>query len=256
MALFNRKMDQWEDPEILLDQARRDMAEAHSKNRERAIQAITQKNNLQAMVEKEQSECNRLEKLAETALKQGNRDLARQLLQEKMSHQQALTGLQTSLTSAQQTVDQVKIAIQREDEVIRQRTAQALALKAKWKQAQIQNAIQKALGGMEFDQTMQSWGLAEEKIQHAQSEASARTEMYSESIDGKIAALQTASASTEADVELEKMEQRLGMAPAPSVLTEEQTVVAGQALPTAENPVDKELKELEIRLGPQEPKQE
>ena len=48
-ALFNRTMDNLEDPDIMLDQARRDMQEALVQNREKAVQAITQKNRLQQM---------------------------------------------------------------------------------------------------------------------------------------------------------------------------------------------------------------
>src|SRR5207302_8845799 len=43
-ALFNRAMDKVEDPDIMLDQARRDMQAGLIANREKAVQAITQKN--------------------------------------------------------------------------------------------------------------------------------------------------------------------------------------------------------------------
>jgi len=50
-ALFNRAKDKVEDPDMMLDQARRDMSEALVANREKAVQAITQKNRLQNMLE-------------------------------------------------------------------------------------------------------------------------------------------------------------------------------------------------------------
>ena len=51
VALVTGKVAQMEDPEVLLEQAKREMHEALARNRERAIQAITQKNLLQAEVE-------------------------------------------------------------------------------------------------------------------------------------------------------------------------------------------------------------
>ena len=49
-ALVNGKLDTWEDPEIIINEAVREMKENQIKNRELAVQAITQKNNLQAEV--------------------------------------------------------------------------------------------------------------------------------------------------------------------------------------------------------------
>ena len=42
-GLLGFKLDQLEDPEILLQQAQQEMREAQAKNRERAVQAITRK---------------------------------------------------------------------------------------------------------------------------------------------------------------------------------------------------------------------
>ncbi len=53
-ALISGKLDKWEDPEIILNEAVREMKENQIKNRELAVQAITQKNNLQAEVDKEE----------------------------------------------------------------------------------------------------------------------------------------------------------------------------------------------------------
>jgi len=48
---FGFGLDKLENPDILLDQAKREMHEMHARNRERAVAAITQKNNLQSMVD-------------------------------------------------------------------------------------------------------------------------------------------------------------------------------------------------------------
>src|SRR5689334_17999618 len=155
-ALIMGKLDQWEDPEVIINESLREMKENQVKNRERAVQAITQKNNLQGMVDKEEKICRDLEAKATIALQNGNRELARSLLREKGQHDVTLTQLKTSLKQAEETAEAVKTAIRREEERFRVKTAEALALKANMKQAQIQIQINKALDGLQFDENAQS----------------------------------------------------------------------------------------------------
>src|SRR3954464_491815 len=84
-AVFNRTMDKVEDPDIMLDQARRDMQGALIANREKAVQAITQKNRLQGMLEDARKKSEQLEQQASMALNQGSREIALQLMHEKMN---------------------------------------------------------------------------------------------------------------------------------------------------------------------------
>lgn len=99
-ALFNRGMDKLEDPEIMLDQARRDMQQALTANREKAVQAIAQKNRLQGMLDEQERKAQQLEQQAVMALKQGNRDLARQFLREKATTDQTIETLRGTLAQA------------------------------------------------------------------------------------------------------------------------------------------------------------
>ena len=214
-GLLGFKLDQLEDPEILLQQAQQEMREAQAKNRERAVQAITQKNNLQALVDQTQKMVNNLQAKAEMALKNGDRDLARQLLIEKGQYDGTLESTKASLQQALETTEAVKTAMRREEERIRAKTAQALSMKAQWKQAQIENSMNKALEGMSADGTDQAFERAAAKISNARSEGQARTELARESLSGKLAGLEDVQAASNADDELAQMEQRLGLAPKP-----------------------------------------
>jgi len=260
-GLFNRAMDKVEDPDIMLDQARRDMQGALVANREKAVQAITQKNRLQGMLEDHKKKSAQLESQASVALKQGNRDLAVQFMREKMNNDAVVAQLQTSYEQALATVEQVKVAIKRQEEEVRKKTAEALAMKAQWKNAQIQNSITKALEGLTFENQFEGFGAVQEKIRDAQSEAAARQEMFGTSIQGKIMDMEDKSRDMEAENELEKLEERLGMRSAPvaaAPVAETQTVAVsagGDAAPAgpgaAAIPVseaEKELEELEKRL--------
>ena len=141
VALLSGKMDQIEDPEILLSQAQREMTEMHARNRERAVQAITQKNNLQQMVDDTQKRVNNLQARIELARKRGDHDLAEMLVREKTGYEVTLTLCRTDLAEAIETVEAVKDTIRREEEKIRMKTAEVLALKAQWKNRQIQDDL-------------------------------------------------------------------------------------------------------------------
>lgn len=259
-GLFNRAMDKVEDPEVMLDQARRDMQATLIANKERAVQAITQRNRLKDMLAEAQKKSAELEKQATLCLKQGNRDLATKLMREKITNDAVSAQLQGSYEQAEQTVDAVKIAIKRQDEEVRKKTAEALALKAQWKQAQIQSSIAKALDGLTFENQFEGFGAAQERIRMAQSEASARQEMQNDSIQGKLMALQDTAADAEAEEAVAALEQRLGLAaPAPALEGETQSVTVGGPSngqpdpavtpdPALQSEAEKQLDELEKRI--------
>ena len=243
-AIFHRGMDKLEDPEIMLDQARRDMQEAFSANREKAVQAITQRNRLQTMYDEQVAKSAQLEAQATMALKQGNRDLARGIMREKQTIDGSLESLKASLAQATETVEQVKVAIKRQENEIRTKTSEALALKAQWKQSQIQSAITKSLDGLNFDNEFDSsFGAARERIKEKSAEAQARQEMFGQSVAGKTMQMEDMAMDAQADDELRKLEERLGLATKPTEVNTN---------PTVATDVDAQLAELEKRIGNQQ----
>lgn len=238
-ALFNRTMDRVEDPEMMLDQAKREMQQALISNREKAVQAITQKNRLQTMLEETERKSAQLEAQASTALRQGNRELARQFLREKANTDSTIETLRTTLAQAVETVEAVKVAIKRQESEVRKKTAEALAMKAQWKQAQIQTSISKALEGLTFESEYEgSFASAKERIQEKQAEANARQEMMAGSLQGKMMEMEDQAMDFAAEEELKKLEEKLGLGQ-PNIQPTTTTTV---------DSVDAELAELEKRL--------
>ena len=143
LAPFQRKPEQAAlcDPETLLQQAQQEMRENQAKNRERAVQAITQKNNLQAELDKTQKIVNNLQAKATKAAHEGDGEAERQLLIEAEAYQATLTRVQDNLERAVKTTEAIKVAVRREEGRIRAKTAQAMATKALWKQSQIASHI-------------------------------------------------------------------------------------------------------------------
>lgn len=228
----------------MLDQARRDMQAALIQNREKAVQAITQKNRLQQMYEEAMRKSQQLESQAAMALKQGNRELARTFIREKAANDATLEQLRVSYEQAQETVEHVKLAIKRQEEEVRRKTAEALAMKAQWKQAQIQTAISKALSGLTFENEYESaFAAAKERIRDKQAEAAARNEMLASSVQGKILQMEDQAMDMQAEEELRKLEEKLGLATAPS----SETVRTDASVD-----IDAQLAELEKKIQQQQ----
>ena len=260
-ALISGKLDQWEDPEIILTEAVREMKENQIKNRELAVQAITQKNNLQAAVDKEERTVLEYERKATLALQSGNRELAKQFLKEKALHDQTLESMRTNLVSATEAAEKVKLAIKSEEERIRRKTAEALAMKANMKQAQIQIKINKALDQFQFSENEQQWSHVNERITSMQSEASARAEIANTSIDSKLREMEVSQMDVEADRQLAELETKIHMGQSPATnyntgtVQQVQTVGGGAVNASSngngkpESDIDRQLRELEEKLG-------
>lgn len=251
-AIFNRGMDKLEDPDVMLDQARRDMQEALVSNREKAVQAITQRNRLQSLYNEHLKKGEQLEQQAVMALQQGKRDLARNFVREKANNDAVLGQLKVSLDNANQAVEAVKVAIKRQEEEVRKKAAEALAMKAQWKQAQIQNSISKALEGLTFENQFEGFGAAKERIEEAQAEVSARNEMMQNSLQGKIMEMEDQAIDLQAEADLQALEERLGLRTAPAAATaevEQSISVGGPVEEVSASELDRALDELEKRSG-------
>lgn len=237
---FGVGIDKLENPDVLLDTAKREMQEVHARNRERAVQAITAKNNLQQQVDDVQKQVDNLTAKAEFAVKRGDRDLALQLLKEKQSYEASLVTTKESLATAIEMSEQVKTHIKREEEMIRQKTAEALRLKAQWKGAQIANEMEKQLAGMtQFEDTESAFNRASVKIGNAMSESKARAELNKTNVGSRIQTLEVGEKNVAAENELAALEAKLGMGS--TTATTQTTVVS--------NDIEKELAALEAKVG-------
>ncbi len=251
-ALLNGKLDQYEDPEVIINEAVREARENQVKNRELAVQAITQKNNLQNEVDKERRTVAEMERKAMVALQGGNRELAKQFLKEKAVHEQTLQSMEANLQSAMESSEKVKAAIKMEDDRLRMKTAEALALKANLKQAQIQVKINKALDQFQFSENEQQWTSAKERITNLQSEAAARAEVAGTSIDSRLREMEMSQMDVDADRQLAEMELKMSNNPAAAyttpVVQQVQTVGTGGNGTAADPNIDKALSELEAKM--------
>lgn len=129
------------DPETIINAAVRQMYENQVKNRELAVAAITQKNNLQAETAKLERQVADLEQKAAQTLKAGNRELAKQFFQEKQQHEELLFEMRKNLLIATEETEKIKLAIKHEEARVRKTTAEALSAKATLRQTEMLRQI-------------------------------------------------------------------------------------------------------------------
>ncbi|MES2459093.1 MAG: PspA/IM30 family protein [Armatimonadota bacterium] len=133
-----------DDPEALLARAQQEMQELHARNRDRAVRAITQKNNLQQLVDDTQKRVESLQEKAELAENNGDSETADKLRTEAKAFLQTLEQTRESLAQAITAAESVKEVIRHEEQRIRLKTSQAMALRTQWKALQLQQELVRA----------------------------------------------------------------------------------------------------------------
>src|SRR5438067_63157 len=209
-----------EDPEIILADAAETMRRELAAAKENAVLAIQQRNQLRMMLADNQERAAASEAQARAALKAGNEDLARALLVEKGNYDSTIAQLQQQLEQAEQSAEAVKDSIRKMEQQVRQKTAERLALVAKWKQAQIQEKLNKALGGISLDGSNEAFERASTRIRELDAKSQARLELAQGGLQEQLGKLELSEANTKADAELMKMKAELGMLPAQASTTE------------------------------------
>ena len=203
-----------EDPEVILKEAQESMSRELAKAKESAVQAIAARNQLRGVLQDQLNRSASLEAKARAALKVGDEELARQLLIEKATYDQNVGGLKAQLEQAEQAAEAVKGNIKQMEAHVRQRAAQRLALTAGWKQAKIQEQLNKALSGISLEGHDQAFTRAEERIREMQSKADARLELAEGGLQQKMLKLENVVAAEQADTALAQLKADMGMLPA------------------------------------------
>jgi phage shock protein A len=214
-----------EDPEVILAEAQESMRRELAKAKENAVMAIAQRNQLRQMLTENQEKAAAREGQARAALKSGQEDLARQLLVEKGTYDTTIAQLQNQLEMAEVTAQKVKESIRSMEDQVRQKAAERLALVAGWKQAQIQEKLNKALTGISLDGQNEAWERAETRIKELQAKSEARLELAQGGLQEELGKLEARINTDKADQELLKLKAEMGMLPESTETneTEEQT---------------------------------
>jgi phage shock protein A len=132
---------------------------------------------------------------------------------EKATYDQQVETLQAQVQQAEAASKAVKANIKKMEAHVRQRAAQRLALVAGWKQAKIQEQLNKSLSGISLDSQNEAFSRAEDRIRQLQSQADARVELAQGGLDAKLSKLENTVANDQADQALAALKAQMGMGP-------------------------------------------
>ena len=165
--------------EALIDAAVRDMKDNQIKNRELAVKVIVSKNNLQAEVDNGDRMEQALDRKMREAAEKGDEYEVGQLLKDKLRNAKIQDKMRDQLEKAIEATEKVKEAMQQEEERVRARTVEALAIKSRMRSAEILKRTQAALDAfslLELDIARETEKLAA-RMADAQANEAARAEM-------------------------------------------------------------------------------
>lgn len=139
--IVSGEVENLDDPDALLQQAQREMREVHDRSRERAVRAITERNNLEAAVQEAARRRDNALFRAEAAEGREEPNEAELCRMEAAEYDRTVAELSAALEAAGRAAEEVRAQIKREEERIRRKTAEALAIRAQWKATQVQRSL-------------------------------------------------------------------------------------------------------------------
>lgn len=212
-ANINDLLDRAEDPEVMLNQIIRDMADQINQARGQVANMLAQQKELEAELSDAQSNSSQWNGKAEMAVKASKDDLAREALQRKNDYDSQVTVLSQQLESQTATVNHLKDQLQQLQDKYDSTVRNKDMLIARHKTAQATEQMSKATSSLNTTDYSSDLNRMEDRIRSEEAHASADSEMAnygagSTSVDDQFNQLQSNSA---VDSQLAAMKQRLGV---------------------------------------------
>lgn len=194
---LNHLIGKAEDPEKMLNQMLIDMQEQLVTAKRQVAVAIADEKRLLTQYDQEKNSAATWESRAMQAVSANNDELARQALERQAEHHKLATGFEQQWQGQKQSVEKLKVALQKLTEKIEDAKRRKNLLVARAKRAQAEKTITETMGGMSNTNAFDTIDRMEEKIQQMEAEAQATSEMALEigpdSLEQKFKQLDTKS---------------------------------------------------------------
>lgn len=211
-ANINDLLDRAEDPEVMLNQIIRDMADQINQARGQVANMLAQQKELEAELSDAQNNSSSWNSKAEMAVKASKDDLAREALQRKTDYDNQVTVLSQQVEAQTATTNHLKDQLQQLQDKYDSTVRNKDMLIARHKTAQATEQMSKAATSLNTTDYSSDLGRMEDRIRSEEAHASADSEMSTfattSSTDQQFADMQSNSA---VDSQLAAMKQRLGM---------------------------------------------
>jgi len=198
-----------EDPEVLLEAAKNELAEKVRRAKLDAVEAIKEKNLLGEMLAAKQAELADLTGKIEAAIAQGKEELAETLAGQQITLEKTVASLQANYDKAVEMANAVKQQIAQMEREVYAKYQEQLMLKTKWHQAKIAERLNTVLSGIATDTASEAMERAKQKIEEKAARADALLEIGETNVRQQLEEVEAEAARSAAKQRLAEIKARM-----------------------------------------------
>ena len=203
-ANLNDLLDRAEDPEKVIKQLLIDMNNQLIQVKTQVAAAIADERRLQTRYQEAQRTADEWQRKAELAIDKGEDELAKQALQRRNTYAQTATGLQEQSEAQSAQVQTLKDGLRQLQNKIEEAEAKKELLIARSRSAKAQEQMHRTLGSIQSVGGLSQFERMERRVEEQEARAQAYTDLSTDTLDDKFAALETES---EVDRQLREMKE-------------------------------------------------
>jgi phage shock protein A len=204
-ANLNDLLDRAEDPEKVIKQLLIDMNNQLIQVKTQVAAAIADERRLQARYQEAQHNADDWQRKAELAIDKGEDDLAKQALQRRNTYAQTSTGLEEQWQAQSAQVQTLKDGLRQLQNKIEEAEAKKELLIARSRSAKAQEQMHRTLGSIQSVGGLSQFERMERRVEEQEARAQAYTDLSTDTLDQKFAALETES---EVDRQLRELKEK------------------------------------------------
>ena len=243
---LNDLISRSEDPEKMLNQVILEMNTQLIEAKKQVALSIADEKRLAKQFETERATAEEWERKAMMAVRAGDDELAKEALSRQKEHQALASELEKQWQKQNAAVGSLKNALRMLNSKIEEAKRKKNVLVARKKRAEAQKAIHETMSGLSDNSAFDTFNRMEEKINQMEAEADAQAEVAEQytgdALQQKFRELET---NRGADMALEDLKRKMGMAPAEAPVVAAQTNVRVSTTAPAEH-VDEEAEAAEL----------
>jgi len=208
-ANINDLLDRAEDPEKMLDQIIRDMAEAIREAKAQVLSTIAEEKMIEGNLQRARELAEEWRQKAELAVEKGRDDLAREALRRKNDYLSNAQVYERQLAAQREVVAKLKADLQTLEAKYEATVRQRDLLVARHKAARAQVKVGEVARAMTAIDPSSELARMEEKIRYEEARAAAQAELAKASLEQQFAELER---DDQVEDELQQLKQKMGKA--------------------------------------------
>lgn len=206
-ANLNAMLDRAEDPEKMVNEYLRQLRENLDEAKVSVASAMADETKLHAKMVEHQTQADQWQSKAQTAMRAGDEELARQALARKLQAQKLADGYRQQYESQDQQVEELQDALIKLESRIAEARARRELIIAKQNRAQTQEAIQRTVRSLGNITGMDKLDQLEERVDDRLARADAMAQLDRGTLESRFEALE---ADQELDAEFAALKQSMG----------------------------------------------